>query len=574
MTQCSWNWFLAASLVVAHFAVLAVHVAPAISTPDAHAYYAQAKWIANTGRTFFVPESPCQYVGPHWRLTRANRYYATHPPGLAAILAPIYRWMGPEATLWVCPLMASASLFALYLICRNWIGPWWGLLALALMAVNPMANEHALFGDSHTASCFFLIWGLCFLRRWPEAQTPWLAFAAALFLGVIPTIRYAEALLLPGVLIYVLLHMKRKKTFWLSVIVGMVGVAIPLAVLCARNHDAYGAFWRTGYALTNEQAAFGLEYFVPYSPEYLWRILTEGCGPIFPFAAIGLGVLCARRDTRRWGLLFVMLSLPITLLYMSYYWPPDPQSMRFLLPTFFVYVIAAVWLLRLLAGYRPRVARGASVILLVLTCGWGAPLSLLAMHHLHANNSVLAEVTSKLKAHVAPGDVIIASEGLSQHLDFIGSWRLVDASILRPTPPGRPMGPASVAQRGPRMQKPHLASYHGLSEAELLAAWAQDVWKWAGPRRNVYWLVKESELRKHQERLREAVGGKTIAVIALPVGRAEPRGGFEPPPGRPEETRGPHPKPEFGRAPAPGPNQVFDLTFDGRPLLLYQLMPR
>ena len=48
---------LAFLLVLFHFAFLMAHFEPAISTPDAQGYFAQAKLIAKQGKTYLEPES-------------------------------------------------------------------------------------------------------------------------------------------------------------------------------------------------------------------------------------------------------------------------------------------------------------------------------------------------------------------------------------------------------------------------------------------------------------------------------------------------------------------------------------
>lgn len=159
-------------LVAGHFLFLALFFRPAISTPDANGYMAQARLIARQGRTDIVVESPAQYVGDHWMPVGPGRYYGQYPPGLPALLAVVFRSLGAYASLWVIPAMGSLSLLGLYLVARAWVGPGWALLAAGLMAVNPYANQHALGADSHTAVCFFLIWALFGLVRWDASRAP------------------------------------------------------------------------------------------------------------------------------------------------------------------------------------------------------------------------------------------------------------------------------------------------------------------------------------------------------------------------------------------------------------------
>ena len=161
-----------ATLIVVHFLFLAFFFGPAISTPDANGYMAQARLIARQGRTDIVVESPAQYVGDHWMKVSEGKYYGQYPPGLPALLALVFRPLGWYPTLWVLPAMGSLALLGLYLVAREWVGPGWALLAAGLMAVNPFANRHALGTDSHTAVCFFLIWALYGLIRWERSRSP------------------------------------------------------------------------------------------------------------------------------------------------------------------------------------------------------------------------------------------------------------------------------------------------------------------------------------------------------------------------------------------------------------------
>jgi hypothetical protein len=142
-----------------------LNFAPAISTPDAQGYFCQAKLIARKGSSSFEPESPLQFVGPHWFVGANNRYHTTFPPGLPLILAIPYKIFGYRAALLVNPIFASFSLLGLFLLCRGWVGEGWALLAAVLLAVNSFANEHALFGDSHTAVIFLVIWELYFMKQ-------------------------------------------------------------------------------------------------------------------------------------------------------------------------------------------------------------------------------------------------------------------------------------------------------------------------------------------------------------------------------------------------------------------------
>lgn len=555
-------------LVVSHFIFLMLHFELAISTPDANGYFAQAKLIAKEGKTFVEPESRLQYIGPHWLQTSDNHYFTTFPPGFPTILSVIYKIFGPKATLVVNPLMASLSLLGLFLLCRLWIGESWGLLATALMAVNPFANEHTLFGDSHTAVIFFLIWALFFLVQWIKTDSAWWALGTGIFLGIIPTIRYPEVLFCLAFGIYVSIHVLKKEISWRSLLAGAIGISIPLGALCIRNRIAFGAFWRTGYGLSNEPAHFGWDYFTSYSLTYLQKLLTEGYGLIFVLGVVGIVVLSVRKNTWEKGILFTLLVIPITLLYMSYCWKPDPQSMRFLLPTFYIYTIAGVWLLRLVSKKHYYLAWTGSVVLLLITIVWGLPQSFRSMQHLKFQNAVLAKITGTIEKNVEPGSILIANEGISQHLDFIGNWRLVDASIVkfaRPKPPRMFAPNRDMPKRKVIRNIKARLKYGDLAGKELFSTFSNDVWQWAGDGRKVYIVANEDQIYRYKGQLSKYDKLVTIDKINLSAKRPDNfrmSPGFRPPSRRRDRSIVP-------RGPA-GPNRIFDLVLNGEPMFLVQ----
>lgn len=580
------SMLLAFLLVGTHFVFLAVHFEPAISTPDAHSYFVQAKLLAQEGKTYVEPESVLQYLGPHWRHAEENRYFCTHAPGLSVIMAPFYAVLGPKATLWINPVLASLSLFGLFFLCRLWVGEGWGLLATALMAVNPFANEHALFGDSHSATCFLFVWGLYFVTKWMRSRSALWAFAAGIFLGMIPSVRYAEVLLLPGVGFFVLFNLRSDRTSWRSLALGIIGAAIPIGLLCFRNQLAFGAFWRTGYGLMHDESSFfGWRYFGMYSFEYLQKLMSEGCGVVFGLGIVGIGAMCASRRTWKRGVLFALLVLPVSVLYMSFFWGPDGQSMRYFLPTFYIYTIASVWLLRVLAKEHVRSAHVACLVVLGVNIWWGLPQSARKMHGLKERNGVLAHVTGELEESVEPGSIVIASEGISQHLDFISYWRLADASILkflRSKPPQILVPNQDIPPKKELRNIEARPKYGDLTGEKLFNTFAQDVWHWAGKKQKIYWIANQEQFDNYKRQLSKGDRLVTIEKIQLPVVGSNnintPSGlgpAMRPPegdtgPGRPMGPRGGMGGTMPGPAGPMGHNRIFDFVINAEPLLLVE----
>ena len=125
----------------------------------------------------------------------------------------------------------------------------------------------------------------------------------------------------------------------LGVAVGQVAVmAVAAAVLpqLVRNQMVLGAFWRTGYLLSNEQTGFGLRYFAENWYLYIRTINSDGVGLMFGLGLAGMLGMVVTRKTRGAGLMLIGCCVPMLLVYMAYYWA---GIMRFLLATFALYAV-------------------------------------------------------------------------------------------------------------------------------------------------------------------------------------------------------------------------------------------
>ena len=77
------------------------------------------------------------------------------------------------------------------------------------------------------------------------------------------------ALGIAAFLLYSLIARDRPKKVWLHLLVAGLGAATPILPLLIRNQLLMGAFWRTGYPLTNEQTGFSYEYFKEHAIDYI-----------------------------------------------------------------------------------------------------------------------------------------------------------------------------------------------------------------------------------------------------------------------------------------------------------------
>jgi 4-amino-4-deoxy-L-arabinose transferase-like glycosyltransferase len=479
---------LAIALIVAvHLAFLSAFYQPAISGPDTNGYMAQARLIAREGVTGIVVESPEQFVGSHWMPTTPGTYFGQYPPGLPAILAVPFHWLGPGAALWTNALLGSLTLLGVYLVGRTWAGPGWGLLAALLMAFNPVANQHAVEADAHTAVGFFLVWGLVFLTRWDRSGKIGWASAAGLCLGVVPTIRYPEALFGLVFAGFIALASKPARDRLISLTAFGLAALAPMLALFARNQYAFGAFWKTGYSVSGEQTAFSLGNFARHFVPYVFFLVIAGVFLVSISGVVGAWVLARRPETRRTALLLIGLVVPITALYMAYYWSAGSMSMRFLVPTFPLYALATVLWLQVMSGGEPVRARRYAKVLLGSTAAWGLALSIVGLWSLRSDNATLATITRAIQQAVPPGSIVIADDGLQQHLDFVGDWKLARARMVF----GRGGGPPGMREE-PKPKDADAPENQAKAVAfrDAIAAWATRDQQ----ARAVYWVASADQI--------------------------------------------------------------------------------
>jgi len=494
-------------LVAAHFAVVAHFHQPAVSGPDASGYFAQAKLLATRGHSVHVPASPFEFVGPHWVDSGSGEYYSKYPPGIPLLLAVPYALIGPTAALWVDPLLASLTLLGLLFLCRLWLGPGWALAATALMAANPLVNQHAVPGFSHTAVAFLLVWGVYALARWSrEGASAWLALAG-FCVGLIPSARYAEALYAGAFALFVALRLRATGRSQRAALPGVVAAAVPMGLLALPNQLSFGAFWRTGYAVSGEQTGFGLGHFAGHWSSILAGLGGTGVGLLFALGVVGMALLAAHRDTRARGILLLALVVPTTLLYMAYYWGGDDMSQRFLLPTYYLYAVAGVWLLKLLSDQMGRAALAATAAVLVLSLPGGLSRSVTQLAQRSTRDGVLVAITDSLAQYVPAGAVLLTDRTLGQHLDVVSPWRVGHAEILlRDAGDGPGPGRGDAMRRPPGAadddDRPHpmagqsrqrQGKYRNLSAEERAMAIADDLRTWVGPDGTAYLMAPDEQ---------------------------------------------------------------------------------
>ncbi|MBI5770133.1 MAG: glycosyltransferase family 39 protein [Verrucomicrobia bacterium] len=438
-------------LAVLTFLWLLLHFAPAIAGPDTNGYIVQARLIATQGKTHLTTASPAQFVGMHWLETTDGVFHSRYPAGLPLIFAAAWKIGGLRAALLVNPLLASATVLLVFLLARRFADEWSALLAAAVYATNAAMQQHALDADAHIGAAFFLTAGVLVLLRFadelktaaPPKPAMGTGFLAGVLLGLVPTIRYPESLAGVAIGAWLLWQVRSLWRVWPAV----AGAALPIGALCVHNAVAYGAFWRTGYALTNEQTGFGLNYFVAHWLSYVQALGGAGLGVFFAFGAAGLAGLIADARHRAAGVLFAGIVVPLLLLYMAYYFGDGQSNLRFLIPLYPLLAVAGAWLLARVTSSFGHAGRAVWIVVAVLQlvpAGAAAAGTVARVRHSLRGATTLR---TTLEKHAPAGSVVIVDRQLGESLDATGQWRLVEESLAgglagRAGGPGGPlMGP-------------------------------------------------------------------------------------------------------------------------------------
>ncbi len=429
-----WPLVAVIGLALAHFAWVGAHLAPAIMSPDSNGYVVQARLIADAGRTSFSTQSPVQFVGMHWLETTDGLFHSRYPAGLPLIFAAAWKLGGLGALVWVNPILASATLVPVFFLARRFTGGWPALLAAAVVATVPVTNQHALDADAHVAAAFFLVGGVLALLRFGATRALLMGLLAGGLLGIVPTVRYPEALVGVTVAAWLFWQVRPILRVWPAVL----GAALPIGALGVHNAAAYGAFWRTGYALTNEQTGFGVGYFLSHALGYLQALGGQGLALFFAFGAAGMAAMAVERRTRAAGVLFAGIVTPLGLLYMAYYFGGGPGggsgaavgNLRFLVPTFPFFAIAGAWLLGGMAEQLGAAGRAALVAVAALQLIVGVGASAQTLKQSGALIAAAARVRQWAEKEIPAGAVVIVERQLAESLDAAGKWKLVEEALV------------------------------------------------------------------------------------------------------------------------------------------------
>ncbi len=541
-----WARVALAGFLCAHFIWLCHHVEYAYASPDADGYFAQARLIAETGQFTFAAESPVQYLGMHWLEVRSGAFISRYPMGFPLLMVPPWVVFGRDAAFLVNPLLATLTLFLLFLLCRRWASEPLALAAVLVLGLNPVFNGFTLMYFAHTAAAFVLLLGFRLLVLWSDQGSAWIALSAGLVLGFLPLVRYAEAAAGLGIAVFLGATMITRPDRRMSGFLVGAGALLPLLILLLFNQAHFDAFWKTAYALTGEQS-LSLRYLPDNWAGYLKSLMTDGAGLLFVPGIIGLiGMTLAPRS--RWaGLSMLTVCLGLVFVYACYYFSSGRAvaggNVRFLIPVFPFLLIGSMFFLDTIEPRRLRTA-ALAVIVGLQSLLWAGE-SVRRIDGIREAASRSAAVLAWLEERVPPGAIVVGDPQLHQQIHFTGLWKLADrrvfsrnsprqapfAGIDRDRPLMRPFMTAGETGEGdgePSPAQPDKAralrqDYAGLDEADrALLGWV-DILDWAHNERPVYWVGEAGSAADFAYRLGLPAEAEPAATLVLP-GEAGGRG--------------------------------------------------
>ena len=256
------------------------------------------------------------------------------------------------------------------------------------------------------------------------------AVLSGFLLGYAEGIRYTNIIMLIPPVVYGLLFLRKKRLWILGAFAG--AVAVPYLFLCWFHWTSFGSPFATGYSLTNEQSGFALSYFWTNLRLYIPAVISDGTGLVTCLALIELVLLFGRN--KRKAAVFLSWIIPLSLLYMFYYWAPtsNPSSfLRFILPVFVpMYILALSGLWNLIRKYSNGKQLFIILMLVIIHGIWGVCASFEDSEKYYIQQNGNKKVVDFALAKIPDGAVVFTDYGNLNTLDFEKKWVLYPLSIL------------------------------------------------------------------------------------------------------------------------------------------------
>ncbi len=354
-----------------------------------------------------------------------------YPPGVALLLvAPAVLLGGPEAALYINPVLCVVILLLFNHLCQRLVGGWTAAAGVMLVMMNPLWPLLGPSYLSHRAVSLLLVASLILLVRTRETGSWRSGLLYGLLVGLVPSVRYPEAVIVPALALPMIVMSLRGRLPRRALFGFLAGMALPLALLGVYNMVAFGSPLTTGYSLSEEQSAFGLSYLGTNSGIFFTGLLSDMGAHVILLAVCGVTLLLRRGGER---LLAASLALPFLMsvtLYASFKWEYDGRYfLPFVYPVVLSVLLALEWLQRNARKLLAPMLAGA-LALSAAAAGEEARVLLVAEE---AAGSARA-ACDMVRGAVPDGSVVVTHPSLAWTLDFLGDYEILDAGLMVDSP--------------------------------------------------------------------------------------------------------------------------------------------
>ncbi|HIB85872.1 TPA: hypothetical protein EYO57_01460 [Candidatus Poribacteria bacterium] len=329
--------------ILAYALIQIQHFTPAHPEYDCDGYLFLAKRIARFQPLAADDPDPFRHQLHFWVETPNGGIMPKYSPGYPFLMAVAYWFGGDEAMCLVSPIAGTLTLIGAFLLFQLWMQPFMAALAVWVLAINPMWLAYPGYLLTHGVNTCAITWGMYFLWKWVSSGVNKFGILAGLILGFSATVRPTSVLMAVVIGIAVIKRFRDNyrnqginQGLTRNPVVRSIGILVLsylafALVIISFNWTHFGHPIRTGYGLSQEQAAFKLEI--------LWKNfgrvlagLNETClYLIFPIGLVGLFTM----GTISERLMRVGWFLPTFLIYSAYYWQASGMPfLRFLICTF------------------------------------------------------------------------------------------------------------------------------------------------------------------------------------------------------------------------------------------------
>jgi len=327
-------FFAALAIIGLVAAIYMLFWVPVHTGVDQNGYLVGGKMFAQGATSKLTPTSPVTgqpdpylFVGRMWVGADlglpTERYYPKYPVGLPILIAGALKIGGPAAAHLISPVCSALALLATFLLLRQLVGSFLGIIGLFLVACSPVFLELSINPNSHAADLFFVCWGMYFLFKWMVAGGYRWALGAGFFLGYSVTVRYTDGLLILPILWSILTATQWKRPdSRLQAMAMLAAWAVPVVYLAVFN--LYSLQSLTGYDPTNESTGFSWEYFTDNWENMFRQLNAVALFLLFPLGLAGLAFIPWWHH--RLGVWLLLWVAPTLLLYTAYYWAPTGSN--------------------------------------------------------------------------------------------------------------------------------------------------------------------------------------------------------------------------------------------------------